>query len=319
MGDLEYTRLHPLLVDVRQATPYTCGVSCVQAILNYYGIHKREDELAKQLHATRDQGTSTVQIVRVFRQYGLRAIVQRNNSLKKLKANLMHNIPTMVAIQAWPDNPVKNWQSDWEDGHWVVVIAMNNQNIIFEDPSLLGVRGLLDRDEFLSRWHDYEGPPPYQKGKNETLVHLSIAVVRDVIQSNASFYKSLKLYGKDVAVFKNPSSADVREMRQDMPNLLERDRAVAPLRFGADARTKELYVWDANLATHVDVLTHIYSYTHITNNPSYATGFADIKGNRLVGTWLNVWDRRDFKKEDWAWLEDYMDMSNYRIGRWTGD
>ena len=35
------------LVDVRQATPYTCGVVLAQVILKDHGIDKRQDVLAK--------------------------------------------------------------------------------------------------------------------------------------------------------------------------------------------------------------------------------------------------------------------------------
>lgn len=80
-----------------------------------------------------------------------------------------------------------------------------------------------------------------------------------------------------------------------------------------------MYVWDEDKAIHTDILIQIYDYMHITRNPLYIVGFADIKGGRLIAASLNVWDRRDFKKEDWTWLEDYMDTSSAKIGRWTGD
>ena len=32
-----------------------------------------------------------------------------------------------------------------------------------EAPSLLGSRGVIPRTEFLERWHDYEGKPPFDK------------------------------------------------------------------------------------------------------------------------------------------------------------
>lgn len=227
MGNSDYIRLRPLPVDVRQATPYTCGVSCVQAILNYYGFDRGESELAKQLRATKDAGTSAAQIVHVFQKYGLKAVVRKNTSLKNLKTNLKHNIPTMVAIQAWPNNPVKNWQNDWEDGHWVVVIAMNDRNIVFEDPSLLGVRGLLSQEEFLSRWHDYEGPPPYQKGQDKPLMHLSIAVMNKPVRAEV-----------DAAVQDELASTLTLWVDADTPEQLK--KAAAALGRVVEARRDEL-------------------------------------------------------------------------------
>ena len=170
--------LSPKIVDVRQATPYTCGVSCVQAILNYYGIDKSEGVLAKQLGATEEQGTSPQQIIKGFKHYGLVPIAKENTTLKDIRVNLEHNIPTMVAVQAWSKNPVTDWQKNWEDGHWVIITGMDGENIIFEDPSLLGKRGLLTQKEFLTRWHDYQGSPPYSENKSQDapFIHLSIAV-----------------------------------------------------------------------------------------------------------------------------------------------
>ena len=39
--------------------------------------------------------------------------------------------------------------------------GLDAASVYVEDPSLLGCRGIIPRREFLERWHDYEGPPPY--------------------------------------------------------------------------------------------------------------------------------------------------------------
>jgi predicted double-glycine peptidase len=43
----------------------------------------------------------------------------------------------------------------------VIVLGLDAASVYVEDPSLLGCRGIIPRGEFLERWHDYEGPPPY--------------------------------------------------------------------------------------------------------------------------------------------------------------
>jgi hypothetical protein len=165
------------IADVRQATSYTCGVASSLAILNYYGIEAREDSLAESFGTTEEAGTSPQQIVAGFASYGLEAILKVNTSLEDLGANLRNGIPTMVAIQAWLDPyPAADWASNWEDGHWVIVIGMDGRNIYFEDPSLLGTRGWMPKDEFLARWHDYAGSGPYNPATDKALMHLSISV-----------------------------------------------------------------------------------------------------------------------------------------------
>lgn len=48
-----------------------------------------------------------------------------------------------------------------ESGHYMVVMGIDDENVYFEDPPLPGTRGIIPRDEFLSRWHDDEGKPPF--------------------------------------------------------------------------------------------------------------------------------------------------------------
>jgi predicted double-glycine peptidase len=67
------------------------------------------------------------------------------------------------------------WENDWEAGHYVVVIGIDDRNIYVEDPSLLGSRGVIPQVEFLKRWHDYEGEPPYDS-KDRTYFHLGLFI-----------------------------------------------------------------------------------------------------------------------------------------------
>lgn len=164
------------VVDIRQATPYTCGVSSSQVILNYFGIDKREDQLAGQFGTTEENGTSPSQIIAGLKSYGLTASLKENTTLEELKENIKNKIPTMVAIQAWSDNPPTDRNNEWEDGHWVIVIGMDDQNVYFEDPVLLGTRGWISKDEFLQRWHDYSGKAPCCDENDKILRHLSISV-----------------------------------------------------------------------------------------------------------------------------------------------
>ena len=163
--------------DVRQATSYTCGVACAQAILSYYGIDEREDRLVEQFGATEKNGTSPSQLLAGFALYGLSAVLKEQTTLDDLRVNLKQNIPTMVAIQAWVEKyPPSDWSQTWEDGHWVIVIGLDERNVYFEDPSILGDRGWLTQAEFLARWHDYTGEPPCCDEKDHQFRQVSISV-----------------------------------------------------------------------------------------------------------------------------------------------
>jgi hypothetical protein len=62
----------------------------------------------------------------------------------------------IAAIQAWPTDKIADWRTDWEDGHYVVVVGLSNDRVYVMDPSVRTGYAYLDRNEFLARWHDYD-------------------------------------------------------------------------------------------------------------------------------------------------------------------
>ncbi len=140
--------------DVRQSTSYTCSASALQAILAYYGIEASEDDLAKELGATPKDGAPPEAIARVAHAHGLDATVRDNMTVEELATEVAQRRPPIVDLQAWADAPRKAWSDDWEDGHYVVLVALDGDQLVFEDPSVLGSRAVLKRDELEQRWHD---------------------------------------------------------------------------------------------------------------------------------------------------------------------
>jgi predicted double-glycine peptidase len=146
--------------DVRQSTGYTCGASALQAVLAYWGTEEREDRLAARLRSTPEAGTHPLDIVRVAREFGLSADLREGLELSDLEAALAAGTTVIVDLQAWRDRADLPWTETWDDGHYMVLLGMDGENLYFEDPSLLGSRGTIPRSEFVDRWHDYEGDPP---------------------------------------------------------------------------------------------------------------------------------------------------------------
>jgi predicted double-glycine peptidase len=146
--------------DVRQSTGHTCGAAALQAVLAYWGTEEREDRLAARLKSTPEAGTHPLDIVRVAREYGLAAELREGLSLDDLEAALDAGTTVIVDLQAWRDRTDIPWTETWDDGHYLVLLDMDGGNLYFEDPSLLGARGVIPRAEFVARWHDYEGEPP---------------------------------------------------------------------------------------------------------------------------------------------------------------
>lgn len=142
--------------DVRQSNGYTCGPAALQAVLAYYGIAVREDELATAMGANAENGTTPEAIVSAARARGLDAELREGLTVDDLRAELDASRPVIVEMQAWTDSPHVDWASDWGDGHYAVLIALEGDNLVFEDPSVLGSRSQLPRREFEARWHDID-------------------------------------------------------------------------------------------------------------------------------------------------------------------
>lgn len=156
--------------EVIQSTRYSCGASSLQAVLRYWGVCIEERELMDLLETSKDRGTTPEKIVNVAISYGLEASLQEQTTIEDLKRSIENRIPVIIIAQAW--NGYENdgiwvkirperWEEVWGDGHYMVVIGVDCRNVYFEDPALLGTRGVIPIDEFLSRWHfSREGETP---------------------------------------------------------------------------------------------------------------------------------------------------------------
>jgi predicted double-glycine peptidase len=165
--------------DVRQSTDYTCGAAALQAVLAHWGVEEREDRLIARLHSTPENGTHPDDIVRVAREFGLRAELREGLTLEDLQEALARGVTAIVDLQAWRlESERRPWTELWDDGHYMVLIGMDRENLYFEDPSLLGSRGFIPRQEFLDRWHDYEGEPPLDAADRK-YVHMAIFIQGD--------------------------------------------------------------------------------------------------------------------------------------------
>ncbi|MEN6560023.1 MAG: C39 family peptidase [Acidobacteriota bacterium] len=159
--------------DVRQSTGYTCGAAALQAVLAYWGIDEREDRLAARLRTTPEAGTHPDAIIRGARELGLTADLREGLEMADLERALADGRSVIVDLQAWRDSPDAPWTETWDDGHYMVLLGMDAANLYFEDPSLLGARGVIPRAEFVDRWHDYEGEPPLDPS-DRRYVHMAI-------------------------------------------------------------------------------------------------------------------------------------------------
>lgn len=171
----------------RQAHNFTCGVACVQSALRYvgYDLDTREDKLLKILESTPTNGTNRAKIKeflnnvtyseddseedsRIFNDLEWksfnggtydREIAPFNELWETLSGEFAKSV--ICIIQAWGD-PALYAAEENDDGHYVIAVGTahdsdNKAYIIFMDPSTAGGYTYIERDEFMTRWHDWDG------------------------------------------------------------------------------------------------------------------------------------------------------------------
>ena len=140
----------------KQTYDYDCGVQALQTVMNYYGVEVGGDELMKAL-GTSEQGTSPQAMITVAQSYGFEVKSGTQWSLNQVKQYVDAGTPVIILLQAWPDRymTLDDWRRDWDDGHYAIVIGLNKDVFLFEDPASIRRTWLRER-EFLARWHDMD-------------------------------------------------------------------------------------------------------------------------------------------------------------------
>jgi predicted double-glycine peptidase len=164
--------------DTRQSTEYSCGAASLQAVLGYWGKDIGEEDLMELLNTDSNSGTYPDDIIRVAHQMGLEAEYGENFTLADIEDLVLEGKPVMVDCQAWRSVSEYNesWADEWDNGHWMVIIGLDKENVYFEDPYILGSRGFMSRQEFLERWHNPRG---LDQSDLVEQIHMGIAIHAD--------------------------------------------------------------------------------------------------------------------------------------------
>lgn len=135
---------------LRQSFEYNCGSKALQGVLIYYGIEVREESIMKDANTCHGVGTLICGIESVINKYKLQ-YDSRVMTVEDIEKHLNQKNPVLILLQAWGDNN-PDYENYYEDGHWVVAIGYDKNNIYFEDPYAFK-RTFLSKDELMGRWH----------------------------------------------------------------------------------------------------------------------------------------------------------------------
>ena len=133
---------------------------------------------------------------------------------------------------------------------------------------------------------------------------------KQVIDITEKTLKWKQYYGEKVEILENPSSSEVLALFDiKTPDFLREIRLIA------DADTKKVYVWNAELATHNMVQSDI-GYPNLNNKPNLILGMGKLSGGKSL---ITEWDYSRFYASksnldflgklfsyNWSWLSSYI-------------
>ncbi len=171
---------------VRQATSYSCGAASLMSVLSYWSVFDdSESSLYRKIGTTSEDGTEPEPMAAHARALGLSAEVLRNQTQADLRRALERGETWILDIEAWPSDRIfwasavsmvsradHNWSGDWDNGHYVVLVGIDEQYAYLMDPSVLASYSYIPLSELDARWHDVE----LQNGVNQKIQHLAIRV-----------------------------------------------------------------------------------------------------------------------------------------------
>lgn len=135
-----------------QKTGFTCGPGVLKIVLGYYGVKKSEREF-RRLAGTTEEGTSAEGLVKAAKECGFEGEIRDNATIRDLRRYIRKKIPVIV---------------EWfcgTDGHYSVVVDINDRQVKLQDP-LIGDIRTMTRAAFKRVWFGFESAYPVK----ETLV-----------------------------------------------------------------------------------------------------------------------------------------------------
>ena len=131
-----------------------CGPASLKIVLNYYGVNKTEQELAKLAHLIPGLGIDDKGIADAAMALGFNVEIKNEGNLKDIEEWLTKGVPVIVD---WFTRGRKDYSdSEVADGHYSVVFGLDDTHIYLQDPEI-GQERKMSRDDFMKVWFDFSG------------------------------------------------------------------------------------------------------------------------------------------------------------------
>ncbi len=131
-----------------------CGPASLKMVFDYYDYDKTEKDIAEMCGTTDELGTNAEGIQKAAQMIGLRAEIKDGSTFEDIQKWLDKKVPVIV-----------NWftrgRADYEDsevadGHYSVVVGLDDEFIYLQDPEIGKLRK-VEREDFMKVWFDFTG------------------------------------------------------------------------------------------------------------------------------------------------------------------
>ena len=149
-----------------------CGPASLKILLSYYGLEKTEKELAALTQVVPGIGVDDKSIALVAKSLGFTVEIKSESSFEDIEEYLKKGIPVIVD---WFTRGRSDYSdSEVADGHYSVVIGLDDEYIYLQDPEI-GVLRKIERGDFMKVWFDFSGE--FLK-PNELIIRQLIAIYK---------------------------------------------------------------------------------------------------------------------------------------------
>lgn len=131
-----------------------CGPASLKIVLDYYGVNELEDKLTQLCKSKKGLGVNDKGIKTATEKLGFKAVIKNNSSFKDIEKWLKKETP--VIVDWFTKGRIDYGDSSTADGHYSVVMGLDDNFIYLQDPEL-GAMRKIERNNFMRVWFDFTG------------------------------------------------------------------------------------------------------------------------------------------------------------------
>ena len=131
-----------------------CGPASLKIILDFYGVNKSEKELAILADLVPGLGVDDKGIIRAARSFGFSAKISNESNFEDIEKWLIKDVP--IIVNWFTRGRKERDDSEVSDGHYSVVMGLDDEYIYLQDPEIGGERK-IGREDFMKVWFDFTG------------------------------------------------------------------------------------------------------------------------------------------------------------------